>query len=139
MPKRLANGLTLLSAVVCVGSAMLVGRSFFWADSLWIVGHVQIGITTIDGLGFVSARGRPAHKGTWLFRFDKKDSGMLRPEVDRVWLRMQGVRWLRLGFDAPSHEILLPLWPLPLLTAIPPVRWWRARWREGGRGFAVAA
>ena len=32
MPKRIANGLTLLSAVVCVGSAMLVGRSFYRYD-----------------------------------------------------------------------------------------------------------
>jgi len=33
MPKRIANGLTLLSAVVCVGSLALVWRSFVWMDT----------------------------------------------------------------------------------------------------------
>ncbi|HEV2294169.1 MAG TPA: hypothetical protein VGR35_09950 [Tepidisphaeraceae bacterium] len=33
--------------------------------------------------------------------------------------------------------MILPLWRLPLLTAIGPVRWWRKRRRDGGRGFAV--
>jgi hypothetical protein len=33
--------------------------------------------------------------------------------------------------------LILPLWLLPLLTAIPPARWWRARRRASWTAFAV--
>ena len=137
MPKRVANGLTLLSAVVCVGSALLVGRSFLRSDlvdgELWgatIDGHVIIVIET-------AARPRPRP----LTYVGSEAAAPFRDVRERLLEHKQwAIRWLRIGwvdFMTGVRVVILPFWPLPLLTAIPPLRWWRARRREGGRGFAV--
>ena len=119
MPKRLANGLTLLSAAVCLGSAMLVGRSMF-AEDVMTLYSARLEAATINGQIVVKEDRYP-----WAFP-DPVLSGM-----EEAWL---GIGW---GTCARGKYVILPLWLLPLLTAIPPVRWWRARRREGGRGFAV--
>jgi hypothetical protein len=41
--------------------------------------------------------------------------------------------------DRTWKIIVLPLWLLPILTAILPVRWWLIRRRRGGREFPVEA
>ncbi|HEV2295479.1 MAG TPA: hypothetical protein VGR35_16640 [Tepidisphaeraceae bacterium] len=55
------------------------------------------------------------------------------------WGGMRGSRWLGIGWGGVSEQklLILPLWLLPLLTAIAPVRWLLKRRRERGRGFAV--
>ena len=132
MPKRIANGLTLLSAVMCVGSAMLVGRSWLRADSVYVpIGQASVGVAiTVDGTVML------LHATSFrAFGF-----GYASETYDGLWQRLTGIRWLGFGWGSLPVGItvlVLPLWLLPLLTAIPPVRWYRARRREGGRGFAV--
>ena len=68
------------------------------------------------------------------------DAARLRPAVDNVWRRLRGIRALGVGWNMTGVQdewLILPLWLLPLLTAIPPARWWRARRRASGTGFAV--
>ena len=143
MLRRIANALTLLSAVVCVGSAMLVGRSFWRADQVWTTGRVQASIGTVDGLVILSVVYNREADGVEVGGFRTHDSAQLRTPSAAMLRRMKGVRWLGVGFThSPGWpvtitELILPLWLLPLLTAIAPVRWWRVRRREGGRGFAV--
>ena len=138
MPKRLANGLTLLSAVVCVLSAMLVGRSVFRMDSVFLpLGRERGGsIHVMDGRLFVA---RFPHGAD--YDYESRTTAEVRPTLNWVWASRPGIPWLGIGWHGPDtygyRYLVLPLWLLPLLTAIPPVRWWRARRREGGRGFAV--
>jgi hypothetical protein len=139
MPKRLANGLTLLSAVVCVGSAMLVGRSFFRSDFVRVpVGNEnECGAGTSPGQLVIWHDPVPSY-----LRYDSADPATTRKDLDEIWPELTGIRWIggwgRYDFGAGIEDVvILPLWLLPLLTAIAPVRWYRARRREGGRGFAV--
>jgi hypothetical protein len=136
MPKRIANGLTLLSAVVCVGSALLVGRSWFRFDSVIVPigGENVFWAATCQGQMLLSHFQDPAASLEHI-----SDELPPRDEVDRLWRDLRGVRWAGIGWGSYKGEkvLILPLWLLPLLTAIPPVRWYRARRRAGGRGFAV--
>ena len=136
MPKRIANGLTLLSAVVCVGSAMLVGRSWFRMDGLAIPTSEEgcVVFASCDAQLVVWNVPLPQPPG-----FSTAPVGIFRYTLEGIWGRLAGVRWLGVGAGAIGAQtfVILPLWLLPLLTAIPPVRWRRARCREGGRGFAV--
>ena len=142
MPKRATNALTLLSVVVCVGSAMLVGRSFFRVDALTVPMGQQNsgGASTVNGTLMLSHGPLPQQ-----FRFWSPPIAASREVHDVIWRRLGGVRWLGIGWGSigyPPHSqqfIILPLWLLPLLTAIGPVRWWRKRRRGGGRGFSVDA
>ena len=137
MPKRIANGLTLLSAVVCVGSALLVVRSFFLADSLYVpIGPARCCVAvTIDGA--VMLLHELSFGG---FSHSTGSAAEVRSETsDAIWNGLTGIKRLGIGWGylIGTQILVLPLWLLPLLTAIPPVRWHRARRREGGRGFAV--
>ncbi|HEV2293203.1 MAG TPA: hypothetical protein VGR35_05065 [Tepidisphaeraceae bacterium] len=139
MPRRLANGLTLLSAVVCVGSAMLVGRSFWRVDTVTVpVGRTTQGaIAAAEGqLWLIGVRARTS------FSYEELEyTPSLRSEIGSIWGELHGIRWLGSGYGryGGTTYLILPLWLLPLLTAIPPVWWWRKRRRDGGRGFAVQA
>ncbi|HEV2293867.1 MAG TPA: hypothetical protein VGR35_08415 [Tepidisphaeraceae bacterium] len=136
MPRRLANGLTLLSAVVCVGSAMWVGRSFVRIDYATI---------PIDKRSF--ARAVQADGYVFVARFRGTGDWDYHSGHTRVWIREQfrhklrgekGIPWVMVwGGSSGQKYLILPLWLLPLLTAIGPVWWWRKRRREAGRGFAV--
>ncbi len=148
MPRRIANALTLVSAVVCVLSAMGVGRSFFCGYQVWTQGQIQASVAVIDGLlinsTYVSDVGVTSWGGSMAI-----DAAALRPKTSAMLRRISLVPWLGLGFNfaggsgavgSPSiTEVILPLWLLPLLTAIAPVRGWRKRRREARRGFPVAA
>ena len=136
MPKRIANALTLLSAVVCVGSAMVVGRSLFRYDAVVIpmdpdtsLGVGAIDATVIVWLGLGTGR---------VVRFSLS-IGNSRAGFDTVWQTLTGIRWLGIGWGIyGGHFILiLPLWLVPIVTAVAPARWWRARRRGAGRGFPV--
>ena len=139
MPKRVANVLTLLCAVVCVTSALWVVRSRFRVDQAGLtIGQGRLWLTVIDAQVIVawdsSALLPPS--------FDSFDAARLRPAADSVWPRMRGIRALGIGWNttgAMDERLILPLWLLALLTAIPPVRWWRARRRASGAGFEVLA
>jgi hypothetical protein len=147
MPKRIANGLTLLSAVVCVGSAMLVAGSWRWVNAVTIPlegGRGGIGAYVIDGRLHLWRTRIGLHtyqRGGTYYRFSYQISSAAQFRLGRgqSWREMAGVHWLGIGwYTTPGPKIfLLPVWLLPLLTAIPPLRWYRARRRQGGRGFAV--
>jgi hypothetical protein len=130
MPRRIANGLTLLSAVVCAGSAMLVGRSWFRVDMVNV--PIRLRAVTVDGQLLLM------HGPYLRASYETGHAAWIRPHVDDVWGDLRGVRWLGVGWGTSGVKVLiLPFWLLPLLTAIPPVRWWRARRRKGGQGFAI--
>ncbi|HEV2295258.1 MAG TPA: hypothetical protein VGR35_15505 [Tepidisphaeraceae bacterium] len=136
MPSRLANGLTLLSAVVCVGSAMWVGRSMFVADI--------VGLPVEKNNGCL---GVTIHAQMWLvldwstreFFYSSRRAAELGADEEEIWSAAWGIQWLGLGWGSIGKQtfLILPLWLLPLLTAIAPVWWWRKRRRDGGRGFPV--
>ena len=136
MPKRLANGLTLLSAVVCVGSAMLVGRSLVVTDAVTLPywPDRQSTIVLVDGTLVVTHISRDGR-----FEYGTGRARVMRRHLVPYRQKAAGIPWMGFGWGRMDREryLFLPLWLLPLLTAIPPVRWWRARRREGGRGFAV--
>jgi len=135
MPKRAANGLTLLSAVVCAGSLLLVGRSFFRCDSLSIsaVKETVSSVGTIDGQLWLLHG--PAYRFTF---YSSQPVAAVRAGVSMTWGYLRGFPRLGIGWGSMFEwkYLILPLWLLPVLTAIPPARWWRAR-RRGGRGFPV--
>ena len=64
---------------------------------------------------------------------------------DRTNLRFAGFQWYHGVFpnqvaglrEHVVHILVLPLWPLLLVSAVPPWLWWRRR-RRTGRGFSVA-
>ena len=136
MPKRIANGLTLLSAVVCVGSAMLVGRSLFQADEFFVPLGQEGGLWmgTLDGQLMLGS-----DPSTFNFEHLSFPAWEGRRELDDSWRELTGIRWIGIGWGKLRDRafLILPLWLVPLLTAIPPVRWWRARRRNVTRGFAV--
>jgi hypothetical protein len=137
MRRRVMNLLTLVSAVVCVGSALLVGRSFWWADIL----RVPTGEASGWVLGTVDARLEVSYVEFPLkLEYLSVRSIFIVANQDQYWKQLTGVRWLRLGWGSPVGVVtvlILPLWLAPILTAILPVRWWVRRRREGGRGFEV--
>ena len=78
------------------------------------------------------------------YDYDGESARSFRPGLDQIWAGVRGIRWLAIGWGTSriglnATIVILPLWLVPILAAIPPVRWWRARRREGGRGFAVDA
>ena len=126
----------LLSAVVCVGSAMLVGRSFFRVDRLTfpVADESNGWAATVSGYVLAVFNDRPPRGA---FKYDTFGVDVFYHVRD--WFEdRSGVPWL-VAWDTRGWAVMLvlPLWLLPLLTAIPPVRWYRARRRERGRGFAV--
>ena len=144
MPKRVANALTLICAVVSVTAALWAVRSYFRADQAGLsVGQGRLWLTVIDAqiiAGWDPSVGLPP--ASLPPSFDSFDAARLRPAVDSVWPRLRGIRALGIGWNttgALDERLILPLWLLALLTAIPPVRWWRARRRASGAGFEVLA
>ncbi|HEV2296468.1 MAG TPA: hypothetical protein VGR35_21670 [Tepidisphaeraceae bacterium] len=138
MPRGLAIGLTLLSAVVCVLSLMLVVRSTVRGDmlELRLSSTTTVGAVTLDGQALLW-RGRYSSNPRSFY--NSQDAASLRPRQDEIWDAVSGIPWLGVGWGiaAPHYVVILPLWLLPLLTAIAPVRWWRRRRGERGRGFGV--
>jgi hypothetical protein len=137
MPRRIRNVLTLASAVLCLGSALLVGRSVFRYEMvvLPLPRDIHFGIGVID-VKLMLWHGR----GSGTFVHKNVSSASARPGFHLLWQALTGIRWLGVGWGtrAPNAFLILPLWPLPLLTAIAPVRWWRRRSSSyGARGFAV--
>ena len=147
MPKRIANALTLLSAVVCVGSALLVAGSWLWVNAVTIPlegGRSAIGAYAIDGRlhlwhNRIGLRRFQRLGAYFQFSHQTASAAQLRLGQGQSWREMARVRWLSIGWyiTGGPKMVVLPLWLLPLLTAIAPVRWWRARQRRGGRGFPV--
>ncbi len=138
MPRRVANALTLLSAVVCVGSLLLlVGRSFFLADTATVrIATTGAGAAVFTGDGHLGLACGPFARN---FGHHSRSVSGWRQAYQATWTGVSGIKWLGIGWVmGPRGALLiLPLWLLPLLTTIPPVRWWRARRRGVGRGFAV--
>jgi hypothetical protein len=133
MPRRPLHVLSLVSAVVCVLSLVVVGRSFVRSDVVFVpIGHDST-------CYFVSVHGQMAlaHVRAYRdFKYASVDTANVRPAIDRVWQNLAGIRWLGIGWG--YRMVVLPLWLVPVVTAVLPVRWWVIRRRAGGgRGFAV--
>jgi hypothetical protein len=144
MPRRLLNALTVVSAVVCVVSLGLVAGSWRWVNAVTVPidgGRGAVGAYSIDGgLRLWKTRLSPilVQFGTrYQLAHRNSSAAQLRPRANLD----PHVPWLNIGWHIMSgyQVVILPLWLLPLLTAIAPVRWWRRRRREAGRGFPVAA
>ncbi|MDQ3441335.1 MAG: hypothetical protein M3478_13400 [Planctomycetota bacterium] len=148
MPRRMANVLTLVSAVVCVGSAMVVGRSFFREDQVYssnAQNHV-VAQTTCGQLFLRHHHPTFASKTpwwSWSVSHRRVVSRRDLVDLDFLWGKFPGVRWVICWGSFGAWErfrfVILPLWLLPLLTAIAPARWWWKRREHRRRGFPVAA
>jgi hypothetical protein len=139
MRRRVVNVLAVVSAVVCVLSLAVVGRSFFWLDSVVVPTgqNNSCGVQTMDGqLVLMHVRYRLD------LHYSSTRTAEERPVYDEMWQRLTGIRWLGMGWErsrpfSGRKTLILPLWVVPIVTAIPPVWWWRVRRRAGGRGFAL--
>ena len=138
MRRRVMKILTLVSAIICVGSLLLVGRSFVVFDFVGApFGQRDLcGAGTIDGQLILLHERRPVQ-----FYYFNQSARSQRREMEPVWQNLNGVRWLGVGWGSAFGEdfLILPLWLVPMVTAILPVRWWVRRRREGRRGFEVQA
>jgi hypothetical protein len=136
MRRRVVNVLAGVSAVVCVLSLGVVGRSFFWSDALWVpIGQNNAcGAGTFDGQVML---GHAPHSRRFEYFSESASEG--GPALNVLWRDMTGIRWLGIGWGTPlGYTILiLPLWVVPIVSAVLPVWWWRVRRRAGGRGFEV--
>ena len=137
MLNRARSALALLSAVVCVGSALLVGRSFFRTDQAGIsIGPGRLWLGAIDAQLVVAWDPSAVLPASFISR----NASDMRPALDALWGGLSGVRPLGVGWNltgAIDERAVLPLWLVPLLAAVAPVRWWRKRRRYAGRGFVV--
>jgi len=114
-----------------------VGRSWFYAD---VMGGMKIapGIVaeavTVDGLFVLDWR-----RGRRSFDYYSNSAKDYRPVLDQIWDNVPGVRWLGVGWRGGWFKVvILPLWLVPVLTAILPLRWWRLhRSRHQTYGFEV--
>jgi hypothetical protein len=135
MRRRVINALTLVSAVVCVGSALLVGRSFFRVDVVRVPASPgSVGATAFDAKLILWESPIPGDR-----RYFTEDVTEYRSAVAKVWNDITGIHWLAVGWGSSigGNYLILPLWLVPIVTAILPVRWWMRRRREGRRGFEV--
>ena len=138
MPKRIANGLTLLSAVVCGGSLLLLGWSLFRYETLTL----PIGPDTSVGIGAIDAQLLLWHgRGSGGLHRYSLSADSARPGLDLLWRALKGIRGLHIGWGSYAmHRVLVvPLWLIPVLTAVVPVRWWRAHRARRARGFPLEA
>jgi hypothetical protein len=142
MRKRPLHILSLISAVVCVQSLGVVVRSFFRLDGVWAQVRREHGIkaVTLDGRLWLSVEPYPL--GYTAYFVDEAAAN--REFYDWMWGELSGVRWLGIGWGNASsargdyYTVVLPLWLVPIVTAVLPVRWWVIRRRSGGgRGFSV--
>jgi hypothetical protein len=138
MPRRLLYVLTFASAVICVLSLGLVVRSFFRLDAVVIpVGESVVGAFTIDARLCLWKR---AHPGRDFFFYPYPRSAFINYGTYRDWDAAKRARWLNLGWNFTTIEknVFLPLWLVPIVSAILPVRWWRRhRSHSRTRAFAV--
>jgi hypothetical protein len=142
MMKRSRNVLTVLSAVVFALSLMLAVRSCFRTDQAGaFIGRGRLWLVTVDAqLAVVWDPSAAPPLATLSPSFESHDAAKLRPVLDTVWPRMTGIRALGIGWnvrESMDERLILPLWLVPLLSAILPIRWWQARQRDGRRGFIV--
>jgi hypothetical protein len=143
MPRRPLHVLTLASAVICVGSLILVGRTFFRADRVII--KTGQGVSWAEALdGQLLLEDYRYNYPTPPLAFTAYDATSRRRMLRARWVggEIKGVRWIGFGFDVTSNPamkvLVLPLWPVPILTAILPIKWWRQRrFRSELGGFAV--
>jgi hypothetical protein len=145
MRQRLWNSLTLLSAVVCVPSLLLVGRSVVRYD--WVgmpLGQNYVAAFSTDAQLWLTCVPKTLHLPfgkDYELEYRSFSAADARSELADSRQSMSGLPRLGIGWGTRGSSlriVLLPLWLLPLLTAIPPVLWWRRRRRAGGgRGFEV--
>jgi hypothetical protein len=135
MRARLLHIVTLASMVICAASLALVGRSFFRADEAHVpIGlHNKLGVATVDGK-LTLWHGK--YSSEW--SYSSGSVAIARRAYDNWSQTASGVPSVGIGWQAPSGRqyLVLPLWLLPLLSAILPLRWWRRR-RSHTRGFPV--
>jgi hypothetical protein len=121
MLQRIRTALVLLSAVVCIGSAFLAVRSCFRSDQAGLtVRQSRLWLTVLDAQLIIALDPAVVLPPS----FDTYDAAKVRPAADTVWPNMTGIRPLGIGWNmtgTQDERLILPLWLLPLLTAIPPV------------------
>jgi hypothetical protein len=139
MAKRPLSVLSLVSAMICVGSLLLVGRSFFRSDEVHLpvardIAYAYVAFT-LDGQLVVLQE-----PGFYMRHYGTERAVDQRRHLDGIWQSITGIRALGVGWGSWGNDwrnLIFPLWLLPIVTAILPVRWWRLRRRRGGRGFPV--
>jgi hypothetical protein len=137
MRRRVVKIVTVVSAVVCVGSLLLVGRSFFVGDVVRVPFETyrSCGAASVQGQLIVFRTGWGPHQ----FAYFRDSTSELGDDLDQTWNGATGIRQLGIGWRNSDHVLvlILPLWLLPIVTAILPVWWWVRRRRAGRRGFEV--
>jgi hypothetical protein len=143
---------TLVSAVslvLCVATAGLWVRGRFVSDFLWWNGrHLVVGAFNSRGHVQVTARhfvppalNQATRRWEWLAEQPPRD---LEAEATRNgWkfsVRLPGIAyWSNTDTILISHDVLLPIWPLFLLTAIVPSLWTVSRLSRRRRIRRLAA
>jgi len=133
--------LTLASAVICSGSLLLVVRSVFRADVIEATTngypYASAGMATVNGQFWLLWSPVLPFDRPYTWRYDVERAATVRPRLNQHWSKVWGIRWVGIGCGMSPYRILiLPLWILPVLTAIPPARWWHMR-RRATRGFPI--
>ena len=133
MSKLPLRVLTLVSAIICLGSLGLMGRSFSRADILRLPIGQSGGCWATIIYGQLRLWDPDEPLGFAHYVQDAAASN------SSYWRTLSGMPWLGIAWNgrAGPNAMILPLWLVPLLTAILPVRWWRAHRRGGARGFEV--
>jgi len=149
MRRRLFALASALSLLLCLTTVVLGVRGHFVSDFLWwngrrltagafnSRGHVQV--TTRH---FVSAApNQPPRRWEWFAEHPPRD---LEAEADRNgWtfsVRLPGIAcWSGTDTTLVTHDVLLPIWPVFLLTAIMPALWTVSRLSRRRRARRLAA
>jgi hypothetical protein len=139
VPRRLLHVLTFASAVICVGSLLLVGRSIFRVDG---VDGGRWWAATIDGHVIIYVEPPRPTRHEPLSYVGSQAAAPFREIRERLLNhRPSAVRWLRIGRVDVMKGVsvtILPFWPVTIVAAILPLRWWRRRRaRVHARGFPV--
>jgi hypothetical protein len=137
MRRRVVNVLAVVSAVVCVLSLSLVGRSLCCrSDAVWIgIGGWTYYVRTSDGQLVAH---RSANTAFSRFGYNSVRHAGTLSSFMMTWEEVNGIQGIvNWGTARGMPIIILPLWVVPIVSAVLPVWWWRVRRRAGWRGFAV--
>src|SRR5262245_32799279 len=133
MSRRTLHVLTLASAVICVASLVLVARSVFRVDVIEALTsgypYAGGGMATVNGqCWLVWHFGSRPLDNRYHLNYQTERTPAIRPRLDQLWSQAWGVRWLGVGAGtSPQRVLILPLWLVPIVTAILPLKRWRRR------------
>jgi len=141
MLRRLRNGLSLASAVICLGSLILIGCSILRMDRVAFSfgGGISYSAHLVDGTLELARRSTDLGRFFLYMKYSSAERRFIRsrggtpPYMTRV--RWTGIAWG--AIPGYGRYLTLPLWIVPIVAAVPPICWWRRRRTRACLGFAV--